>query len=86
MNLFEYLKLVLSLRQQTAEAFDGGDAAALLLGATVTLVGICACLVDFEIKKKASEHMIVKDLWIISIVNVVILLGHLYALEDNFLH
>uniref|UniRef100_A0A8C1E5E3 Si:dkey-112e7.2 n=2 Tax=Cyprinus carpio TaxID=7962 RepID=A0A8C1E5E3_CYPCA len=29
---------------QAAEAFDGGDAAALLLGATVTLVGICACL------------------------------------------
>ncbi|XP_056101242.1 small integral membrane protein 30-like [Rhinichthys klamathensis goyatoka] len=29
---------------QTAEAFDGGDALALLLGATVTLVGICACL------------------------------------------
>jgi len=29
---------------QTAEAFDGGDALALLLGATVTVVGICACL------------------------------------------
>ncbi|XP_067283353.1 small integral membrane protein 30-like [Pseudorasbora parva] len=29
---------------QTTEAFDGGDAVALLLGATVTLVGICACL------------------------------------------
>ncbi|XP_065121684.1 small integral membrane protein 30 [Paramisgurnus dabryanus] len=29
---------------QTAEAFDGGDAAALLLGATVTVVGFCAFL------------------------------------------
>lgn len=28
----------------TADAFDGGDAAALLLGAAVTLVGMCACL------------------------------------------
>lgn len=29
---------------KTADAFDGGDAAALLLGATVAIVGLCACL------------------------------------------
>ncbi|XP_055046404.1 small integral membrane protein 30 [Misgurnus anguillicaudatus] len=29
---------------QTAEAIDGGDAVALLLGATVTLVGFCVVL------------------------------------------
>ncbi|XP_064417623.1 small integral membrane protein 30-like [Latimeria chalumnae] len=27
-----------------AEAFDGGDAAALLLGMAVTVIGFCACL------------------------------------------
>ncbi|XP_030637182.1 small integral membrane protein 30 [Chanos chanos] len=28
----------------TAEAIDGGDAVALLLGMTITVVGFCACL------------------------------------------
>ncbi|KAF4114816.1 hypothetical protein G5714_005039 [Onychostoma macrolepis] len=42
-SLMERCLFLLTL-VQTAEAFDGGDAAALLLGATVTLVGICACL------------------------------------------
>ncbi|XP_056311099.1 small integral membrane protein 30-like [Danio aesculapii] len=35
---------VLMMFVKTTEAFDGGDAAALLLGASVTLVGLCACL------------------------------------------
>ncbi|XP_026875583.1 small integral membrane protein 30 [Electrophorus electricus] len=29
---------------QTAQAFDSGDAVALLLGMTLTMVGLCACL------------------------------------------
>ncbi|XP_036374264.1 small integral membrane protein 30-like [Megalops cyprinoides] len=28
----------------TAEAFDGGDAVALLLGTTIMIVGLCACI------------------------------------------
>uniref|UniRef100_A0A8C1MJV8 Si:dkey-112e7.2 n=1 Tax=Cyprinus carpio TaxID=7962 RepID=A0A8C1MJV8_CYPCA len=51
MNLFDthqntcmMLCLFLLTLVRSAEAFDGGDAAALLLGATVTLVGICACM------------------------------------------
>ncbi|XP_067247015.1 small integral membrane protein 30-like [Chanodichthys erythropterus] len=43
-NTHMMLCLFLLTIVQTAEAFDGGDAAALLLGATVSLVGICACL------------------------------------------
>uniref|UniRef100_A0A671ST57 Si:dkey-112e7.2 n=1 Tax=Sinocyclocheilus anshuiensis TaxID=1608454 RepID=A0A671ST57_9TELE len=43
-NSVTMLCLFLLTLVQTAEAFDGGDAAALLLGATVTLVGICAFL------------------------------------------
>ncbi|XP_059367862.1 small integral membrane protein 30-like [Carassius carassius] len=43
-NSLVMLCLLLLTLVQTAEAFDGGDAAALLLGATVTLVGVCACL------------------------------------------
>ncbi|XP_041714021.2 small integral membrane protein 30 [Coregonus clupeaformis] len=28
----------------SAEAFDGGDAVALLLGVTISVVGVCACI------------------------------------------
>ncbi|KAK6488218.1 small integral membrane protein 30-like [Huso huso] len=35
--------IILSLLP-TVEAFDGGDAVALLLGMTISIVGFCACL------------------------------------------
>ncbi|KAG9280354.1 small integral membrane protein 30-like [Astyanax mexicanus] len=43
-GLLAVLCLLLSALIPAAEAFDGGDAVALLLGMTVTVVGFCACL------------------------------------------
>ncbi|MBN3326348.1 SIM30 protein, partial [Atractosteus spatula] len=43
-GIFVALGLFLLACLPTAEAFDGGDAVALLLGMTVTVVGFCACL------------------------------------------
>ncbi|XP_066525677.1 small integral membrane protein 30-like [Hoplias malabaricus] len=43
-SVFALLWLVFVSLFPGAEAFDGGDALALFLGMTVTLVGFCACL------------------------------------------
>ncbi|XP_036433380.1 small integral membrane protein 30-like [Colossoma macropomum] len=43
-RLFAVLCLFLTTLVPTVEAFDGGDAVALLLGMTITVVGFCACL------------------------------------------
>ncbi|XP_068076835.1 small integral membrane protein 30 [Danio rerio] len=43
-NTHMILCFFLMMFVKTTEAFDGGDAAALLLGASVTIVGLCACL------------------------------------------
>ncbi|XP_033889384.1 small integral membrane protein 30-like [Acipenser ruthenus] len=38
----------------TAEAFDGGDAVALLLGMTISVVGFCACLGWYSRKRNGQ--------------------------------
>ncbi|XP_051974909.1 small integral membrane protein 30-like [Xyrauchen texanus] len=43
-NTYMMMIIFLLTLVRTAEAFDGGDVAALLLGAIVTLVGFCACM------------------------------------------
>ena len=43
-SLFAVLWFVFIALIPTVEAFDGGDAVALLLGMTITVVGFCACL------------------------------------------
>ncbi|XP_037397275.1 small integral membrane protein 30-like [Pygocentrus nattereri] len=43
-RLFAVFCLFLTTLVPTVEAFDGGDAVALLLGMTITVVGFCACL------------------------------------------
>ncbi|XP_061109009.1 small integral membrane protein 30-like [Conger conger] len=43
-GVFAMLWLLLGTFILPVEAFDGGDAAAILLGMAVTVVGFCACL------------------------------------------
>ena len=43
-NFVYLIALTLTLFLPTVSAFDGGDAVALLLGLTISVLGICACL------------------------------------------
>ncbi|XP_062862476.1 small integral membrane protein 30-like [Trichomycterus rosablanca] len=43
-SIFAMLLVLLLSFVQPVEAIDGGDAVALLLGMTITVVGFCACL------------------------------------------
>ncbi|XP_067855660.1 small integral membrane protein 30-like [Heptranchias perlo] len=41
-------------RVPAAEAFDGGDAVALLLGMVISTVGVCACLGWYARRRNAQ--------------------------------
>lgn len=54
-----YLLLViitlLGLFCDTVEAFDGGDAAALIIGLIIGILGICACLGAYSRKRSGGQ-------------------------------
>ena len=50
-QLFAVIITLLGYFCQPVEAFDGGDAAALIIGLIIGILGICACLGAYSRKR-----------------------------------
>ncbi|XP_069085054.1 small integral membrane protein 30 [Pleurodeles waltl] len=58
-NIFKLLPLIISLLSVLpgAEAMDGGDAIAFILGVAISVVGLCACLGFYARKRRGDVGM-----------------------------
>lgn len=55
MAMLQFVLILLLFMSQPVSAFDGGDAAALVIGLVLGILGICACLGAYARKRAGTS-------------------------------